>query len=49
LTKFTTSFDLPDDCFDPGEVKPARPQKKKAMNGTTKKRSATEVCELLTP
>jgi hypothetical protein len=39
------SCDLPDDCFDAGEVKPARPQKKKqaAANGVAKKRSLADV------
>jgi hypothetical protein len=39
------SVDLPDDVFEPGEVKPAKPVKKKAPNGNPapKKRSATEV------
>ena len=43
------SFDLPDDLFSEGEVKPTRPAKKKATtNGTngTKKRSASDVCEV---
>lgn len=35
------SFDLPDDVFQPGEIKPARPEKKKKPNG--KKRVATDV------
>lgn len=30
-------------------MKPSRPQKKKAVNGTTKKRSATDVCDLPAP
>jgi poly(A) polymerase Pap1 len=42
------SFDLPDDVFSEGEIKPARVHKKKPVNGKTKKRSATEVCGLLT-
>jgi len=41
------SCELPDDLFEEGEVKPARPQKNKKANGTTKKRPATEVCDLL--
>lgn len=38
--------DLPDDVFEAGEVKPSKPSKKKAPNGTPapKKRNATEVC-----
>lgn len=38
--------DLPDDVFEPGEVKPVKPAKKKAPNGNPapKKRNATEVC-----
>lgn len=42
------SYDLPDDVFTEGEIKPVRPQKKKAANGTAKKRSAGDVCLLLT-
>ena len=39
-------IDLPDDVFEPGEVKPQKPSKKKAPNGipAQKKRTATEVC-----
>lgn len=37
------SYDLPDDVFTEGEVKPARPVKKKT-NGVAKKRSAPDVC-----
>lgn len=37
------SYDLPDDVFSEGDVKPMRPQKKRPVNGTTKKRSAMEV------
>ena len=40
----TASYDLPDDVFGEGEVKPTRPHKKKTVNGATKKRGATEVC-----
>ncbi|OIW33788.1 Poly(A) polymerase [Coniochaeta ligniaria NRRL 30616] len=38
------AMDLPDDVFEPGEVKPSKPSKKKAPNGTPapKKRNATE-------
>lgn len=42
------SFDLPDDVFAEGEIKPTRTHKKKAINGGAKKRGATEVCGLLT-
>ncbi|RDL40424.1 Uncharacterized protein BP5553_00403 [Venustampulla echinocandica] len=38
----TKNYDLPDDVFCEGEIKPVRPQKKKAANGVAKKRSATE-------
>ena len=42
------STNLPDDVFEPGEVKPAPPTKKKAPNGMAgapKKRPApSEVC-----
>ena len=44
---FRKSFDLPDDVFAEGEVKPTRAHKKKS-NGGAKKRDATEVCGLLT-
>jgi hypothetical protein len=43
------SYDLPDDVFTDGEIRPLRPQKKKVLNGATKKRSAAEVCEVLYP
>jgi len=54
----TFSTDLPDDVFEPGEVKPTRPLRKPATNGTAapatatatgpKKRNApTEVCRVM--
>jgi len=42
----SNSSDLPADLFEEGEVKPTRPQKKKTANGTSKKRAATEVCDM---
>lgn len=36
------NYDLPDDVFGEGEVKPARPQKKVKTNSATKKRVSTE-------
>lgn len=36
---FNYSYDLPEDLFEDGEVKPTKPQKKKQSN----KRSSTEV------
>jgi poly(A) polymerase len=42
------SYDLPSDVFTDGEVKPVRAQKKKATNGHSKKRGATDVGFLLT-
>lgn len=41
------SWNLPDDVFEPGEIKPTRPLKKKAaegMNGMKKRKAPTEVC-----
>ena len=46
LLTFSNSCDLPDDVFGEGEVKPVRQQKKKLANGTTKKRVASDVCNL---
>lgn len=46
FTDCLTSWDLPSDLYEEGEVKPTRSQKKKAANGTAKKRPATEVCDL---
>ena len=43
----TASYDLPDDIFGEGEVKPTRPHKKKTINGAAKKRAANEVCNEL--
>jgi hypothetical protein len=40
------SYDLPDDLFSEGDVKPTRPPKKKTVNAVTKKRAATEVCNV---
>jgi hypothetical protein len=40
------SYDLPDDLFSEGDVKPTRPPKKKTANSVTKKRAATEVCNV---
>lgn len=47
-----SSLNLPDDVFEPGEVKPTRPLKRPVANGTTpapsKKRTAsTEVCRAM--
>lgn len=39
------SFQLPDDVFVDGDVKPSRPQRKKSSaNGNSKKRQASGVC-----
>lgn len=46
LTGGCCSWNLPDDVFDPGEVKPAKPNKKKAgqaPNGV-KRKAPTQVC-----
>ncbi|KAF4637899.1 hypothetical protein G7Y89_g191 [Cudoniella acicularis] len=36
------NYDLPNDVFTEGEIKPAKPQKRRAANGTVKKRLAGE-------
>lgn len=47
LTAQFTSWALPDDVFEPGEVKPTRPLKKKpgdGTNGAKKRKAPNEVC-----
>jgi hypothetical protein len=45
FNNYLYSYDLPDDVFGEGDVKPARPLKKTKANGATKKRTSTEVSD----
>ncbi|TVY46581.1 Poly(A) polymerase [Lachnellula occidentalis] len=45
----TKNYDLPEDVFGEGEIKPARPQKRKAVNGAARKRPATEESSTIPP
>lgn len=47
LTAPSNSWNLPDDVFEAGEVKPTRPLKKRPADGTNgakKRKAPTEVC-----
>ena len=41
-----SSYDLPDDVFGPGEVKPTRPKKKTANKKRNADATGVEVCSL---
>ncbi|KAE8451181.1 hypothetical protein EG329_004345 [Mollisiaceae sp. DMI_Dod_QoI] len=40
--RLVNSYELPDDLFGEGEIKPTKPQKKKVTNGSAKKRPASD-------
>ena len=44
LILFVPSYDLPDDVFGPGEIKPTRPRKKTANKKRPVDASGLEVC-----